>query len=87
MELCFKHQLGLVCVIQLFLALCSWGARGFGEYGRKMNNGCVATVSRLWRNGAGCGTCYQVWCKMSQYCNDEGVYVAATDYGEGDRTD
>ncbi|RZC11277.1 Expansin-like B1 isoform B [Glycine soja] len=52
-----------------------------------MNNGCVATVSRLWRNGAGCGTCYQVWCKMSQYCNDEGVYVAATDYGEGDRTD
>lgn len=38
------------------------GACGFGEYGRKMNwyGGRVAGVSGLWRNGAGCGTCYQV---------------------------
>ncbi|CAJ1943250.1 unnamed protein product [Sphenostylis stenocarpa] len=92
MELGLKHQLGLVCVILLFPALCSCyeyvtnsratyyntpggygnprGACGFGEYGRTMNNGSVAAVSGLWRNGAGCG-----------------VYVVATDYGAGDRTD
>lgn len=40
----------------------SAGACGFGEYGRAMNwyDGRVAGVSDLWRNGAGCGTCYQV---------------------------
>jgi len=47
------------------LLLCMYvvaGACGFGEYGRKMNwyDGRVAGVSGLWRNGAGCGTCYQV---------------------------
>ena len=36
------------------------GACGFGEYGRKINDGQVTAVSRLWRNGTGCGACYQV---------------------------
>ncbi|KAK7262170.1 hypothetical protein RJT34_29731 [Clitoria ternatea] len=110
MELSFKHQLGLVCVILLFPALCSCqeyytksrasfygspdgygvssGACGFGEYGRMVNNGIVAAVSgRLWRNGAACGTCYQVRCKIAEYCNANGANVVVTDYGEGDRTD
>ncbi|XP_020231217.1 expansin-like B1 [Cajanus cajan] len=109
MELSFKHQVGLVCVILLFPALCSCheyvtnsrasyyntpdglgnprGACGFGEYGRTMNNGSVAAVSGLWRNGAGCGACYQVWCKIPEYCNGKGVHVVATDYGAGDNTD
>ncbi|KAL2573566.1 hypothetical protein AAZV13_17G135100 [Glycine max] len=82
MELSLNHQLGLVCVILLFPALCSCneyftnsrasyyntpdglgnprGACGFEEYGRTINNGSVAAVSGLWRNGAGCGTCYWV---------------------------
>lgn len=38
----------------------SGGACGFGEYGRTVNDGSVAGVSRLWRNGSGCGACYQV---------------------------
>ncbi|KAK7330824.1 hypothetical protein VNO77_25028 [Canavalia gladiata] len=63
------------------------GACGFGEYGRMMNNGNVAAVSGLWRNGAGCGTCYQVRCKIPEYCDANGAYVVATDYGQGDRTD
>lgn len=36
------------------------GACGFGEYGRTVNDGSVAGVSRLWKNGSGCGACYQV---------------------------
>ncbi|KAK7262173.1 hypothetical protein RJT34_29735 [Clitoria ternatea] len=109
MELSFKHQLGLVCVILLFPALCncqeyytksrasfygspdgygvSRGACGFGEYGRMINNGSVAAVSGLWRNGAACGTCYQVRCKIAEYCDANGANVVVTDYGAGDRTD
>ncbi|XP_047164944.1 expansin-like B1 [Vigna umbellata] len=64
------------------------GACGYGEYGMTMNNGNVVAVSGgLWRNGAGCGACYKVWCKRAEYCNAKGVYVVATDYGEGDRTE
>lgn len=62
------------------------GACGFGEYGRTVNDANVAGVSRLFKNGTGCGGCYQVRCKASQ-CTDEGVNVVVTDYGEGDRTD
>ncbi|XP_027335516.1 expansin-like B1 [Abrus precatorius] len=109
MELGFKHQLGLVCVILFFSALCNGqkyvtnsratyystpdgygtpsGACGFGDYGRTINSGSVAAVSGLWRNGAGCGTCYQVRCKIPEYCDDNGAFVVATDYGAGDRTD
>ncbi|BAT75796.1 hypothetical protein LR48_Vigan01g208100 [Vigna angularis] len=63
------------------------GACGFGEYGRTVNDGSVAGVSRLWRNGSGCGACYQARCKIPQYCDENGAFVVATDYGEGDRTD
>ena len=36
------------------------GACGFREFGRTVNDGSVAGVSRLFRNGTGCGACYQV---------------------------
>lgn len=63
------------------------GACGYGEYGRTVNNGVVGGVSRLYRNGSGCGACYQVRCKIPTHCTDEGVQVIATDYGEGHYTD
>ncbi|KAE8055860.1 hypothetical protein FH972_012675 [Carpinus fangiana] len=63
------------------------GACGFGEFGRTVNDGSVAGVSRLYRNGTGCGACYQVRCTTPEYCSDEGVNVVVSDYGEGDRTD
>lgn len=40
------------------------GACGYGEYGRTVYDGQVAAVARLYRNGTGCGGCYQV-----QYLN------------------
>ncbi|XP_056160344.1 expansin-like B1, partial [Syzygium oleosum] len=72
----------------------STGACGFGEYGRTVNDGyewfsCstyVTGVSRLYRNGSGCGACYQVRCTKPQ-CTGDGANVVVTDYGEGDRTD
>lgn len=38
----------------------SAGACGFGEFGRNINGGGVGAVSKLYRNGTGCGACYQV---------------------------
>ncbi|KAL0446374.1 UNVERIFIED_CONTAM: Expansin-like B1 [Sesamum latifolium] len=63
------------------------GACGFGEYGRTVNNGEVSGVSRLYRNGTGCGACYQVRCRIPTHCSDEGTKVVVTDYGVGDNTD
>lgn len=63
------------------------GACGFGEYGRKIYDGKVSGVSRLYRNGTGCGACYQVRCKVPGHCTDEGTKIVVTDHGEGDHTD
>ncbi|KAE8678635.1 Expansin-like B1 [Hibiscus syriacus] len=63
------------------------GACGFGEYGRTVNDANVAGVSKLFKNGTGCGNCYQVRCTNPQICTDNGVKIVVTDYGEGDYTD
>ncbi|XP_027916061.1 expansin-like B1 [Vigna unguiculata] len=54
---------------------------------RNPNYSRVAGVSGLWRNGAGCGTCYQVKCKITEVCDVNGAFLVATDQGYGDRTD
>ncbi|KAH1106469.1 hypothetical protein J1N35_010237 [Gossypium stocksii] len=64
------------------------GACGFGEYGRNISSGNVAGVFRLYKNGVGCGACYQVRCTTNpQICTKKGVKVVVTDYGQGDNTD
>ncbi|XP_058085183.1 expansin-like B1 [Magnolia sinica] len=63
------------------------GACGYGEFGRTINGGDVGAVGRLYRNGTGCGACYQVRCTHAQLCTEEGVHVVVTDHGEGDYTD
>ncbi|XVF51853.1 hypothetical protein PTKIN_Ptkin04bG0217300 [Pterospermum kingtungense] len=63
------------------------GACGFGDYGRSANDANVAGVARLYKNGSGCGACYQVRCTYPQLCTDNGVNIVVTDYGEGDHTD
>ena len=46
------------------------GACGFREFGRTVNDGSVAGVSRLFRNGTGCGACYQVkWSRLTTLQN------------------
>lgn len=63
------------------------GACGYGEFGRDLNGGDVGAVARLYRNGTGCGACYQVRCSNPELCREEGVKIVVTDHGEGDYTD
>ncbi|KAG9451691.1 hypothetical protein H6P81_004595 [Aristolochia fimbriata] len=63
------------------------GACGYGEFGRDLNGGEVGAVAKLYRNGAGCGGCYQVRCTNPELCDQDGLKIVVTDYGEGDRTD
>ncbi|MED6119579.1 hypothetical protein PIB30_013013 [Stylosanthes scabra] len=63
------------------------GRCGYGDYGRTVDGGRVAGVSNLWRDGVGCGVCYQVRCTNPSLCSSNGTSLVVTDYGAGDRTD
>ncbi|XP_010543806.1 PREDICTED: expansin-like B1 [Tarenaya hassleriana] len=57
----------------------------YGRYGLDANGGRVTGVNgALWRNGAGCGDCYQVICTNTQLCNSQGVTVLVTNQGGND---
>ncbi|XP_055821870.1 expansin-like B1 [Solanum dulcamara] len=63
------------------------GACGFGTFGATINGGDVSAASDLYRDGLGCGACYQVRCTNSNYCSENGVTVVITDHGASDSTD
>lgn len=50
----------LECHYVTILIVIAAGACGYGSFGATMNGGDVSAASDLYRNGVGCGACYQV---------------------------
>ncbi|KAK9666702.1 hypothetical protein RND81_14G204900 [Saponaria officinalis] len=66
----------------------SSGACGYGSLALKFNGGHVAAgVPSLYKDGAGCGACYQIRCKNSEMCSKAGIKVMLTGINKSNKTD
>ncbi|CAD6223750.1 unnamed protein product [Miscanthus lutarioriparius] len=63
------------------------GACEYGTFGATLNNGDVSASANLYRNGVGCGACYQVRCTNPYYCSQNCVTIVITDSEASDGTD
>uniref|UniRef100_A0A0A8Z8P4 Expansin-like EG45 domain-containing protein n=1 Tax=Arundo donax TaxID=35708 RepID=A0A0A8Z8P4_ARUDO len=56
------------------------GACGYGDIDMELLNGghIAAASAEFFRDGAGCGSCYQLRCRDRRVCGDDGVKVVVT---------
>ncbi|XP_057833086.1 expansin-like A2 [Cryptomeria japonica] len=64
------------------------GACGYESSAATLNNGDVATASaKIYREGIGCGGCYQIRCTDPAICVKSGVKVVVSDFSPNNSTD
>ncbi|KAH9321455.1 hypothetical protein KI387_016094, partial [Taxus chinensis] len=64
------------------------GACGYESFATTVNGGAVATASdKIYREGVGCGACYQIRCTNPAICAKSGVKIVVTDYSKSNQTD
>ncbi|WVZ04256.1 hypothetical protein V8G54_025062 [Vigna mungo] len=69
-------------------SVLSSGACGYGSQALDLSGGNLAAgVASLFKDGAGCGGCFQIRCKNPSVCSKLGTTVVLTDLNHNNQTD